>query len=163
MAKQTPASSPTVLISFLLLLASCQHAPEINIENERKILLSLDEQARQFHFTKNAKAMAEGVSTDFMSINKGVISKPTYNESFTRFDSYFKSVEFIKWDNKTAPVIRFSDDASLAYVAVDKLVVLKLKDDVGNAIFDTSEFAWLSVFKKINNQWKLDCIASTNK
>lgn len=148
-------------LAFLACFISCHQLPETNLENEKKILLQLDEQARQFHFTKNAKAMAQGVSPDFISINKGVISKPSYEERFNRFDNYFKHVEFVKWDNTSPPIIRFSDDASIAYVAIDKLVVLNLKEEQDKP--DTTHFAWLSVFKKIDGQWTLDCIASTNK
>jgi hypothetical protein len=60
-------------------------------------------------------------------------------------------------------VVRFSNDASVAYVAIDKLVVLKLKNENGKEIVDTTSFAWLSVYKKVNHVWMLDCIASTNK
>lgn len=139
----------------------CKQSPTINLEKEKEMILQLDDQARQFHFTKNATAMAQGLLPDFISINNGSISKPTYEESFKRFDNYFKRVEFVKWDNVSPPVVRFSDDASIAYVAVDKLVILKLKEEPEK--LDTTHFAWLSVFKKVNGKWMLDCIASTNK
>ncbi len=150
-------------IVLLLLFASCSSA-HIDLEKEKQELLKLDEQAREFHFSKNAKGMADGFSKDFISINRGVISQPTYDQHIQRFDNYFKQViEFIKWDNNTPPVIRFSEDASVAYVAVDKCVILKTKDENQQEIVDTTYFAWLSVFKKINGQWVLDCVSSTNK
>lgn len=152
-----------ILIVFICIsaLMSCHHSSTIDLEKEKQALLQLDEQARQFHFTKNSKGMADGFSADFISINKGNISKPTYEEHINRFDNYFKRVEFVKWDNVSAPVVRFSDDVSIAYVAIDKLVVLTLKEEQEK--LDTTHFAWLSVFKKINGQWMLDCVASTNK
>lgn len=151
-----------VLIPFLSLI-SCTAPIKPDLEGERRKLLQLDEQARNFHFSKNAKAMADGFSSDFISIDRGVISHPSYDESLQRFDKYFKRVEFIKWDNNTPPVIRFSDDASMAYMAVDKSVILKTNDENGSEIMDTTHFAWLSVFKKINGKWVLDGISSTNK
>lgn len=152
-----------ILLALLSCMYSCNSIHKTNFEKEKEEILALDAKAREFHFTKNAKAMAEGFSNEFISLNKGVISKPTYDDNFNRFDRYFKSVEFLKWDNVTPPDVRFSDDASVAYVAVDKLVILKLKDDTGKEVLDTTKFAWLSVFKKIKKKWVLDCIASTNK
>ena len=150
-------------IILLLFLSACHLPSKPDLEKEKQILLKLDEQARENHFSKNAKAMADGFSKNFISINRGVISQPSYDESFQRFDNYFKRVEFIKWDNNKSPVIRFSDDASVAYVAVDKSVILKPKDENEKEVLDTTYFAWLSVFKKINDKWVLDCVSSTNK
>jgi hypothetical protein len=148
---------------LFLLLVACHTPITADLEKEKQELLQLDDQARENHFTKNAKAMSEGFSSDFLSINRGIISKPTTEESFQRFDNYFKRVEFVKWDNNTPPIIRFSDDASVAYVAVDKTVILKTKNEQQQEIIDTTDFAWLSVYKKINGKWVLDCISSTNK
>jgi hypothetical protein len=79
------------------------------------------------------------------------------------FDAYFKSVKFIRWDDKRPPEIRFSDDASVAYVAVEKLVELEGRNAAGKKFIDTAHYAWISVYRKINGNWKLDAIASTNK
>lgn len=150
---------------FLLVISSlsCHQKVEINIENETKAILDLDAKAREYHFSKNTKAFVESFSKNFISLNKGKIEIPTYNNSYQKFDTYFKSVQFVKWDNKEAPIVRFSDDASIAYVAVNKVVIVEYENELGKKILDTTEFAWLSILKKENNQWKLDCIASTNK
>ena len=102
-------------------------------------------------------------SEDFLSINKGAINKPSRNNSYEMFDEYFKSTEFLKWDDNKAPVIRFSNDGSVAYVAVDKVVIVKMLNGNGKGIMDTANFAWLTVYKKYKNEWKIDCVTSTNK
>ena len=150
-------------IILLLLLCACHSAPTPDLEKEKQILLKLDEQTRKNHFSKNAKAMVEGFSNDFISINRGIISKPSSDESFHRFDNYFKRVEFVKWDNDSPPVVRFSDDASIAYLAFDKTVILKTKDENKKEVVDTTYFACLSVYKKVDGKWVLDCVSSTNK
>jgi hypothetical protein len=149
-----------LFVPLFVFLTNC--ASKRDMESDKQLLLQLDEQARQFHFAKNAKAMASGFTDNFISINRGHISQPSYQDRYNQFSRYFGSVDFIKWDNVTPPIIRFSDDASVAYVTIDKLVVLKSQDAPGNTL-DTTYFAWLSVFKKRDGQWLLDCIASTNK
>jgi hypothetical protein len=57
-------------------------------------------------------------------------------------------------------VIRFSKDASVAYVALEKLVALK---GIGKEVTDTAEYAWISIYKKTKKGWELDALASTRK
>lgn len=99
----------------------------------------------------------------FINIDKGQIDSPAFSYTYNKFKNYFNSVEFVKWDDKQSPVVRFSNDRLVAYVAVNKLVILRTKDKTQKDILDTTNFAWLAVFKKENDTWKLDCIASTNK
>ena len=150
---------------FLVLVHcySCNMPSNGDLESAKKKILALEATQRDYHFTKNAKNFVALFSTDFISIGKGKIEKPTREQSFNRFDQYFKSVEFVKWDNKTEPTVRFSNDATMAYVAVDKLVILKVKNDARMEVLDTTNFAWLSFYKKIDKTWQMDCIASTNK
>ena len=60
-------------------------------------------------------------------------------------------------------MIEFSTDASMAYMIVDKLVVLTYKNAENIDIEETTRFAWVSVFKKLSNHWKLVCNVSTNE
>jgi hypothetical protein len=150
-------------ILTLCCLFSCKHASTIDFESETKKILALDADARAFHFNKDAKGLVATFSKDFISINRGKIEFPAATDSYQKFDTYFKSVTFVKWDNNKDPIIRFSDDATIAYAAVDKTVILKLTDETGKEVMDTTDFAWLSVYKKVKDEWKLDCIASTTK
>lgn len=155
-------SSGVVMLAGLFCF-SCNGKQEIDFEQERKAILALDAADREYHFQKNAKAFVDSFSPGFLSINKGKIDRPSYEESFQRFDNYFKHVRFVAWDNLEEPVVRFSDDATVAYVAVSKRVILEFEEEAGKVVSDTTDFAWLSVYRKENNQWKLDGIASTNR
>lgn len=127
--------------------------------------MKLHEQSREFHFTKNAQAMVDGFADNFISVNRGKIdSVLSREEEASRFQRYFNAVEFKKWDDVHPPIIRFSDDHSLAYMTIDKLVVLETKDTLGNHFEETTHFAWISIFRKQpNGDWKLECVASTNE
>jgi hypothetical protein len=61
------------------------------------------------------------------------------------------------------PVIVISYDATLANTFVKKLVVLKLKDDSGKTILDTTHFAWTTTYKKFDGNWQLIAVTSTRK
>jgi hypothetical protein len=154
-----------IILSLLILccLFSCKPASTIDFESETKKILALDAEAKAFHFNKDAKGLVATFSKDFLSINRGKIEFPSAANSYQKFDSYFKSVTFMKWDNNKEPIIRFSDDATIAYAAIDKTVILKLADENGKETMDTTNFAWLSVYKKVKGQWVLDCITSTTR
>ena len=151
------------IICILLLLQSCGSDTSADYEKEKKAILQLEKAQREYHFQKNAEAFSGILSDSFLSINKGVVSMPSKKENYGRFSSYFSSVKFIKWDDAKEPVIRFSNDASIAYVTVQKEVITEQTGENGGIVIDTTHFAWLSIYKKGTDGWKIDCVASTNK
>jgi hypothetical protein len=147
------------------LIFSCDTPEKSSHEADRKKLLKIHEDARTAHFEKNAKAMIDQFGKEMISVNAGKIHKTTSPEKdIEGFQSYFNSVEFKKWDDVKPPELRFSDDHSLAYMVVDKLVVLDAKDSVGKPFEESTRYAWVSIYRKQNDgNWKLECIASTNE
>ena len=151
------------LIIVLLISASCTKAKKIDKLEEKSKILKLHNAQRDYHFNKDSIAFANQLSDNFISVNKGLISSPKKEETISRYNGYFSSVEFIRWDDVTEPIIRFSDDGSMAYTIVDKIVSLTYKDKIGNTIEGKTHFAWTAIYKKYGNQWKIDCITSTDK
>lgn len=150
------------IISISLVMVSCHQNSD---SADRAKLMELHHKSREAHFSKNAKVLVEGFSENFLSVNRGKIDSLTTREEHTiRFQKYFDAVKFKKWDDLTPPTIRFSNDHSLAYMTVNKLVVLETKDTVGNLMEETTHFAWIAIFRKQNNgDWKVECVASTNE
>ncbi len=151
-----------ILISSLTVLLACT---QYDHSADSAALMKIHEQQRNFHFSKNAKAMVDGFADNFISVNRGRIDTVLSREGeILRFQQYFDAVEFKKWDDITPPIIRFSDDHSLAYMTIDKLVLLETKDSSGNPLEDTTHFAWIAIFRKQrDSDWKLECVASTNE
>ena len=65
-----------------------------------------------------------------------------------KFNKYFSSVEFIKWDDVTGPIIRFSKDGTLAYTIVDKIVQVTYQGKKGEMVRGETHFAWTAIYKK---------------
>lgn len=108
--------------------------------------------------------MVDGFASDMISVNRGKISGMDPEKDRQRFQQYFDAVSFKKWDDINAPVIRFSEDHSLAYMIIDKIVVLDTRDTLANKVEETTHFAWVSIFRKQKDgEWKLECVASTNE
>ena len=146
------------LIFVMCITLSCHQPPDL--ETEKKEILSLHDQQRQAHFEKNPELLMGESLGDFMEVNRGIIKKPTREESRARLQAYFDSVEFIKWDDISPPVISFSDDATMATSVVDKLVIIR---DIKTNQIDTTHFAWIAVYKKDKGKWKMHRVVSTNR
>src|SRR5688572_8083091 len=101
-------------------------------------------------------------SDDFISIAHGKINTPARQANLERLQKYFNNSTFIEWDDISPPVVRVSDDASLAYVIVNKKVRLMAKQANGTEVQGTEVFAWVSIYRKINGEWKLVTVVSTN-
>jgi hypothetical protein len=117
-------------------------------------------QERTAHMTKNADLLVSSFSPDLTTVADGTIDKPTKQLSIDRFKKYFSHSDFVKWDDVSPPMISFSNDSTMAYVVVDKLVILQ---NLATNKMEQTHFAWVSIFRKHGSAWMLDCIASTNK
>lgn len=151
------------LCAIIFLVYSCKLQPAFDEAAERQKILALHHAQRGYHFNDNAEEFAQQMSEDFISVNRGMVSQPTRSENIERFGAYFKSVTFSKWDDVAEPIIRFSEDGSLAYTIVQKEVVLTYPMEQGDTIESKTEFAWLAVYRKKNREWKIESVASTNK
>lgn len=151
------------VFSVLCILSACKETKEFSISEEKDRILELHHLARDYHFGKDSVAFAHQLSSDFISVNKGEITTPNMEEIISRYHRYFSSVEFVKWDDVAEPIIKFSDDGSMAYVIVDKIVVVTYKDENGNSKEGQTHFAWTAIYKKYGSEWKIDCVTSTER
>ena len=76
------------LISILFI--SCQNNLQIDYEKETKEILSLEAKAREYHFSKNAKALVNSFSRNFLSINKGIIINQRMKKVFKNLRATLK-------------------------------------------------------------------------
>jgi hypothetical protein len=152
-----------LLVLVFCVFSGCGETSTPDLEREKQMILQLEADQREFHVKKNAEALVDKFSDDLITVNRGVIDHPERESSLKRFQAYFDRVEFVKWDDRQVPVVRFSDDGSIAYAVLDKIVVVKTFDANNRLVLDSTHFAWVSVYKKEDGAWKLDCIASTNE
>lgn len=147
-------------LSLILLLQACVNTPDL--EAEKKNILALHNQQRKAHLEKNVNLLlGDSLHWDYIEVNRGKVRRPTYSESYNRFKSYFESVDFIKWDDVSEPVISFSDDATMATSIVEKMVITKSTSEIHQ--IDTAYYSWLAVFKKKDGTWSLHRMGSTNR
>ncbi len=150
-----------ICFTLLFFLPSC--SDKSDLQKERAEITLLLQQERKAHFDRNVDLFMSEFADSMISVNKGKVTIPTREENKKRIGKYFGSVQFIKWDDVASPTIRFSSDGSLAYAVVQKEVILSYPDTTGKAFYDTTHYAWVSIYRKQKGEWKVECNASTNK
>jgi len=150
------------LIITTVLFNGCIKSPDF--EAEKQTLLVIHKAQEEAHLKKDANQFVNLFSDSMISINRGLITIVTQDRAIKRFQNYFNTVLIKSWEDVAPPVIDFSEDATMAYMVVDKLVVLTYKNEENKTIEETTHFAWVSIFKKQENgEWKIVCNISTNK
>lgn len=162
--------SKFLILSWILIFSFCSCKQEYrnsgqDTQKDSAIaeIMKLHRLQRDYHFNKNADDFVEILSDDYISVNRGEISHPSKAANTERFSHYFSSVEFQKWDDIEPPIIKFSQDSTLAYTIVHKQVELTSKDSTGTAEMEKVEYAWLAIYRKSDDGWKIECSVSTNK
>jgi len=150
-------------IAILLtgILVSCNS--KTDLVTEEKEIRNLLQQERKAHFDRNVDLFISEFADSMIFVNKGNVNVPSKETNKERIGKYFGSVQFIKWDDVAEPLIRFSDDGSLAYAIVQKAVIVTYPDNTGKAFYDTTHYAWASVYRKQKEGWKVEVNVSTNK
>lgn len=153
------------LLLSILFISSCSEQRNDNFypETETHKILELHHSQRTFHFEKNAEAFVNLFSDNFVSVNKGKVIAPTVSENRSKFQTYFNNVEFKKWDDIEPPIIRFSDDGSMAYTIVKKEIIIQYLNDKKETTEEKTVFAWTTIYRKQNGEWKIECVTSTNQ
>lgn len=150
------------ILTSVIGIISCTSKPNVDLEAEKSKILALEKKQQKYHLTENAEEFVQLFSDQFTNVGRGNISMPSKIESYERFNNYFKTVEFVKWDNIQEPIIRISDDASMAYSIIEKEVIVKYYDEESQ-VTDTTHFAWTTIYRKTDGEWEIDCVTSTNK
>ena len=152
------------LIPFFMLVILPGCTQQASHDKDTEVITELLATERKAHFQKDVSLFMSEFSDSMISINHGLVTRASPQATRDRIKNYFDRVEFLKWDDIETPMIRVSNDGSMAYAIVQKQVIVSIKDSAKKDTLDTTDFAWLSVYRKMNDgSWKIECNASTNK
>lgn len=146
-----------------LIFISCAKTSKVSLAEEKEKILALHNAQKKYHFEKDSIAFVNQLSENFVSVNKGKITTPQKEETLRRYNGYFSSVDFIEWDDVSDPIIKFSEDGTMAYTIVDKIVKVQYTDKKNKKVEGQTHFAWTAIYKKYGDSWKIDCVTSTNQ
>lgn len=140
-------------VGFRCAMSSPVHSEAVNE------LLRMHYRDRAAHFNRDASMIYTNFADEFFTIDAGKMSRGDREAGQRRMQAYLDASAFLEWDDITPPVIRVSDDGSMAYVLVHKKVRLLNKNNGGKESIEV--FAWTTTLKRIDGKWKMTSVTST--
>ncbi len=158
-------SNHKISVFFLLIICtiffSCSNYSEQEKQSDINKLLESSEIQRKAHMTNDAELLVSQIADTMLMVSRDNITKSSNEEIKARFENYFNQVEYMKWDDLEEPIIKISDDGSLAKMYLKKIILLRGKNEKDEWEKGATVFAWTATHKKINGQWKIISNTST--
>jgi hypothetical protein len=105
-------------------VALAQSAPDL--EREKAELLRLHRNDRDAHFRTNLDLLQDRSPDTMISVSRGQVHRVTKVEQRRFFREYFRGATYQAWDAIEEPIVRVSNDASMAWI-ITRLQVRRLK------------------------------------
>ena len=71
---------------------------------------------REAHFKTDVDALLENSPEEFISVGRGKINRSSKEDARKMFTGYFRDAKYYEWDDAEEPIIRISNDASMAWM-----------------------------------------------
>lgn len=144
-----------MLCLLLLLLCSTGIAAQgkVDTEKERAALLEVHRTDRRAHFETDANLLLERFTDEFISVSSGKIERSTRADLKKMFEDYFKNAKYYEWDDLEPPVIRISNDASMAWMIVRTKVRRTQKLASGEEKERAFVYAGIMTYEKQKGRW----------
>jgi hypothetical protein len=142
-----------LLLSIALVPVNADAQSKVDLADEVEQLLRIHESDRRAHFETNAKRIMEHASDEFISVSDGRVQRTTPAEDLKFFEEYFKGAKYYEWDDLEPPIVRVSNDASMAWMIV-RTRVHRVQTHSGG---ETSErrfvYAGIMAYEKKGGRW----------
>ena len=120
----------------------------VDLDAERAALLEIHKQDRRGHFETNPQILAEHQGDDFICVGNGEITHMSLADFLSGFERSFKNATYHEWDDLESPIIRISDDATLAWMIVRNRVRRHQTQDDGSEVERKFIYAGIMTYEK---------------
>jgi hypothetical protein len=142
-----------LLLSLVLVPVIADAQSKVALSAEVEQLLRIHESDRRAHFETSAQRIMEHASDEFISVSAGKVQRTTRAENLQFFEEYFKAAKYYEWDDLEPPIVRVSNDASMAWMIV-RTRVRRVQTHSGG---ETSErrfvYAGIMAYEKQGGRW----------
>ncbi|HEX8706021.1 MAG TPA: nuclear transport factor 2 family protein [Myxococcaceae bacterium] len=140
------------LLPAFLILGACAHSPLTSREDDVAQLLRLHERSLEAHRRSDAAMLVGEAPDDFLLVNRGSVQTVTRAQMLQSMSGYLGSTTFTRYEDLCPPVVKVSQDGTLAWVAVQ--VQAEGTQRTGDKTEPLSFVsAWVSLYEKRNGRW----------
>lgn len=146
----------------LIILSSCAPAErKVDLEKEREALLAIHKKSREGDFNRNGSQLVDNSVDDFFFVNSGDVNRLTKQQRLQMYERSFDGATYSRWDDLEEPIIRISDDGTLAWMITRLEVARTKKDSTGIEHPEGFVYAGMMTFKKVDGEWVKEANVST--
>lgn len=132
-----------------------------DLEGEEGELLKTHRRDRQAHFQTDADLLLTDHSEEFISVSRGKLNRPKKTEARKMFQAYFRNATYHEWDDLEPPVVRVSNDGSMAWLITRLKVRRTQKDAAGADKEEKFVYAGIMTYEKRDGKWVKTANVST--
>ena len=143
----------TLTMLFVAGAACAEAQPQANLEKERAELLRLHKASREAHFKTDVELLLGNSPEETISVSRGKISRPSKAERRKMFAEYFRGAKYYEWDDLEEPIIRVSQDASMAWMITRIRVRRVQRDATGAEREEKFVYAGITTYEKRDGRW----------
>src|SRR5438045_9458278 len=104
------------LLLFIACAASASTEPSADLEKEKAELLRIHKSEREAHFKTDVDRLLENSPEEFISVGRGKVNRSSKDDARKMFTGYFRDAKYYEWDDVEEPIIRISNDGSMAWM-----------------------------------------------
>src|SRR5215469_5042966 len=93
-------------------------ASPVDHERERAALLELHASVRRAHFETDVGLLVANDAEEWVNVRDGTITWRRREDVADFFRTYFEGATYHEWDDVEPPIVRVSDDGTLAWMIV---------------------------------------------
>jgi hypothetical protein len=152
------------LYIFASLVTACKNKAgnePVDLEKDKQALLAMHMADRKAHFDTDANALFENSLDTFVWVGDAQIVHISKTDAIKRFEQNFSGATYSKWDNLDEPIIRISDDGTLAWMITKLEVRRTKKDESGEEVPEGFIYAGIMTYKKVGGKWLKEAWRST--
>ena len=144
----------SLILLFVASAVSASGQPSSpNLEKEKAELLRLHKSDREAHFKTDADALLANSPEEFISVNRGKINRSSKADARKMFTGYFRDAKYYEWDDVEEPIIRISNDGSMAWMITRYKVRRVQKNAEGVEKEEKFVYAGIMTYEKRDGRW----------
>lgn len=141
------------LLLFVACAASASAEPSADLEKEKAELLRIHKSDREAHFKRDVDRLLENSPEEMISVGRGKINRSSKDDARKMFTGYFRDAKYYEWDDVEEPIIRISNDASLAWMITRTRVRRVQKKADGAEQEEKFVYAGIMTYEKRDGRW----------
>jgi hypothetical protein len=143
----------TVILLLVACAASASAEPSADLEKEKAELLRIHKSDREAHFKTDVDRLLENSPEEFLSVGRGKINRSSKEDTRKMFTGYFRDAKYYEWDDVEEPIVRISNDASMAWMITRTRVRRVQKKTDGAEQEEKFVYAGIMTYEKRDDRW----------